>query len=269
MSSGDIRAVKYASAGMILSGLLVTIGLGVLLPLKGSIKDVTSKNYISWSPGGLMGSQGRSPLFGFMWSFIYIGELIYALVIVLSEFLEMTDKTDATDVFTLFNHSACVYAALLLSSVWPSLFVQQKKWSFVLAAFVLVLTACILLIGAVISQPFSNNMWWNDIGAIVTSFFAGWVCVAAALNVGIVTRVYNRGVNANDTEEQQMSIFPLVLSIVLGIVCIFSFNPILPVPLFLSTFFIKGIFTDWRTWSATITCAVSITIASCLVFNNV
>lgn len=257
--SSDAQIVQFASAGLIACGLLCTIGAGALFPLRTPISEVTAKNPVSWSPRSFGGSNpaGKSPLFGIVWSIIYGCELFFAICLLVAA----AQRDVSGDVSIVFNQSACVFSGLLLTSLWPALFSEQTKLSFLLSSILLVVASLVLLIGAVVAKPFAAGSWWLDFGGVATSFFAGWVCVAAAINIGTVTRVYNHGVNARSNSNES-SLFPLVLSVALAIVSIIFANPILSAPLLIATFFINGIFRDWKIWGASIVCVVAIVIAS-------
>ena len=271
MSSGDAQIVQYVSAGMIGCGLLVTVGAGALFPLKTSIGKVTSTNPVPWSPRELGGTGpvGKSPVFGLMWSLIYTGELIYMLMLLATA---ARNDVSSRGVSTVFNHSACVYSGLLMSSLWPAVFSEQKRWCFVLASVQLVVTSIVVTVGAVVAKPFlnavdssSSSNWVLDFGGVVTSFFAGWCSVAAALSIGIVTRVYNRGVNtppSSQPSQPETSLFPLVLSVALATISILFGNPVLLLPFLISTLFIKNAYGDWRVWGAMLVCLLGIAVST-------
>ena len=260
--SSDAQIVQFASAGMILCGLLCTVGASTLFPLKTQISKVTAANPISWSPRSFGGLEpaGKSPIFGMMWSVIYGGELLFAIFLLVAA-AQRNVSGDAHERI-VFNHASCVFSGLLLSCLWPALFSEQTKLFFILSSILLVISSVVLLIGAIISKPFAAGNWWLNFGGVVTSFFAGWVSVATAINIGIVTRVYNHGVNTrSNSNETSKSLFPLVLSVALAIVSIIFANPILSVPLLIATFFMKGIFSDWRIFCSTIVCVLAIVAA--------
>jgi hypothetical protein len=76
--------------------------------------------------------------------------------------------------------------------------------------------------------------------------------------VGITTRVYNRGIDAPATDDEGHSLFPLVLATTLTVLAILFANPILPAPLFIALWFVRGVFSDWRIWVALIVAVVGI-----------
>ena len=254
-SIGDAQTVQFASAGLILSGLAITVGAMMLFPLRTSMSSITSQNQVPWSPRdfGGKGSPGRSPVYGVAWTTIYVGLAAYSFALLIAAAQRSNVDTDAA---RMFNSSACVFAALLTSSLWTPLFAERKRWTFVLAAAVLVFTAIVTMTGAIVAKPFFSEHWWDNFGGAVTSIFAGWTTVAAALSVGIVTRIYNRGLDKGKANEEEKSFFPFVLSVLLSALAITFANPLLPLPLFLALFFVKGIFLkDWRIWSASLVCA--------------
>ena len=266
MSASDARIVQYASAGLIASGLLITLGAGALFPLRTSLSNVTAGNPVPWAPRdfGGAGAPSKSPVYGVMWSLIYAGELFYSVALVIAAFQGEVDM----DVSRMFNHAACVFSALLMSSLWSPLFAENKRWCLLLASVVLVTTACVVMLGAILATPFLTWSWWDDVGGAVTGLFAGWATVAAALNVGTVTRVYNRGLNKGETNDGEYSFFPISLASGLSILAIVFANPMLPVPLFVALFFVNGIFKDWRIWGAAIVCLLGIVIGTGVVFGR-
>jgi hypothetical protein len=155
-----------------------------------------------------------------------------------------------------------------MASIWAPLFKEQKNWTFVLASVLLVSTAAMTSVAAVASKPFFVNEWYVAFGGIFTTFFAGWTLVAAGLSVGIVTRVYNHGLNAPETKDTTgvTSYFPLVLSVITTVLSIVFGNPIFPVPLLLTLPFVHGIFKDWRIWAPAILCVIGIGVGVVMVY---
>ena len=266
MSSDDARIVQLAAAGLVASGLLVTAGATALFPLRTSIGAITRENPVPWGPRDLGGggSPGSSPIYGAIWSFIYAGEFVFAVSLLVAA----AQGRISSDSRRLFVHAACVFSALLVSSLWSPLFAERKRWCFLMASVVLVFTAVVAMMGAVVAKPFfDDEEWFESIGGAVTSVFAGWTTVAAALSIGIVTRVYNRGLDKGASNEDESSFFPLVLSVLLAVIAIVFANPILPVPLFVALFFVKGIaFKDGRVWGASIVCMAGIVVAVVILY---
>jgi len=264
MSQPDAQLAQYAAAGLTACGLLVTVGARFIFPARVPLHTITAKNPVVWAPRGFggVGKGGKSPVFGIMWVLVYGGQLFYTLAL-----LTATARGDvSSDVSMVFNHAACVYAALLTSSLWSALFSEQKRWCFVLASCVLVSTALFSLVGAVVAKPFLSGRWWSDVGGAATSFLAGWATVAAGIGVGTVTRVYNRGVDNDYADGDERSFFPLVLSAGLALVAVLFANPTLLLPLLISTFFMRGFLSDWRIWAATLVCAVGMAISIAMIF---
>lgn len=263
MSSGDAQIVQVVSAGLIVCGLLVIIGAGLLLPARTPLKEVTKNNPVPWSPRGFggKGEVGSSPIFGVMWGSIYTGQLFYAILLLIT-----AAQGNVSDENLIFNQCACVYGGFLMASVWSPLFAEVTRASFVLASIVLLLTAGMVLVAAAVAKPFFVESWWNTVGGCVTSCFAGWATVAAGLSVGITTRIYNRGINSGKSNELEYSFFPLVLSVILAVLAITFANPIIPVPLFFTTFFLKGIYSDWWIFGATIVCVLGVASGTAMIF---
>ena len=166
----------------------------------------------------------------------------------------------------LFNQCGCVTGALLMASTWSALFTEAKNWAFVVCSILLVATALMTGLGAILAKPFFSQEWYTIFGGISTTFFAGWSLVAAGLSVGIVTRVYNHGIDAPERKEPTGSLFPLVLSVVTAVIGILFANPIYPVPLLLTLPFVPGVFKDWRIWVPAIVCAVGVGGGTAMIF---
>lgn len=256
--SDDRLTVQYASAGLIASGLLVTAGATALFPLRVSIGSVTRENPVPWSPKGFFGTgdAGSSPVFGIMWSVIYTGEFVYCVALL----VEAARGRVENDSGVLFTHTSCVYAALLASSLWSPLFAERKRWCLLLASILLVFTAVVGMMGAIYSKPFNGVTGWHRFGGVVTSIFAGWLFVASGLSVGIVTRVYNRGLDMGESSPGERTFFPLLLSIILAVLAAIFSNPVLPAPLFVALFFVDGIASNWRIWAAAVVCVMGIVL---------
>ena len=81
----------------------------------------------------------------------------------------------------------------------------------------------------------------DTVGSVVCSFTAGWLIVAASLSVETTTRVYSKGVDAVDIDEPRYSLTPLIVAVAITITAAIAANPVLPVPLLISMFFVRGI----------------------------
>ena len=264
--STDTLVVQFVSSGLVASGLLCVFSATSLFPSRVSIGEVTRKNPVPWSPRDLGGggSSGKSPIFGLMWSVIFTTQFAFAV----AALVNALQQHEVRDVVSLFNQSACVCGALLMASLWSPLFTEERNWTFVLASILLVVTAAMTTTAAVVSKPFFVDEWYTTFGGISTTFFAGWVLVAAGLSVGIVTRINNRGMNAPESKDTTgtTSYFPLVLSVITAVLAIVFGNPVFPVPLLLTLPFVPGLLNDWRIWVPAIVCVVGIGIGIAMVY---
>jgi hypothetical protein len=131
----------------------------------------------------------------------------------------------------------------------------------------LVTCAALALTGAIVAKPFVDaQTWWAVLQGVVLSVFAGWASVAAGLSVGITTRVYNRGIDVDfKDDEHAWSPFPLVLSGLLAIIAILFANPLLPVPLAVSTAFMKN-FRKLYVWAALVVCVVGMCVGVAMAY---
>lgn len=262
--STDTLLVQLVSSGLLACGLLAVFSATALFPARVSIGEVTRRNPIPWSPRALggKGSAGRSPVFGAMWGLIFLSIFVFLIAIFAYALMQQEVQEPAT----LFNQCGCVTGALLMASVWTPLFTAAQNWTFVVASILLVVTAMMTGLGAILAKPFFSQEWWMIFGGISTTFFAGWALVAAGLSIGIVTKVYNHGIDAAERKEPTSSFFPLVLSVVTAVIAIVFANPIYPVPLLLTLPFVPGIFKDWRVWVPAIICVVGIGGGTAMVF---
>lgn len=262
--STDTLAVQFASSGLLACGLISVFSATALFPNRVSIGEVTRRNPVPWSPRALggAGSAGRSPIFGAMWSLIFLSIFVFLVAIFSYALMQQEVQAPAA----LFNQCGCVAGALLMASTWTPLFTEAKNWTFAVASILLVATALMTVLAAVLAKPFFSQEWWMIFGGISTTFFAGWALVAAGLSVGVVTRVYNHGIDAPERKEATGSFFPLVLSVVAAVLAIVFANPIYPIPLLLTLPFVPGIFNDWRVWVSAIVCVVGIGGGTATVF---
>lgn len=264
--STDTLVIQFVSSGMVASGLLCVFSAGSLFSSRVSIGEVTRRNPVPWSPrdfgGG--GSSGRSPLFGLMWSIIFATQFVFAVAILVNAL----QQHEVREPVSLFNQCACVAGAFLMASIWSPLFTEERNWTFVIASILLVATAAMTSVAAIVSKPFFVDEWYTTFGGISTTFFAGWSMVAAGLSVGIVTRINNRGMNAPEPKDTTgtTSYFPLVLSILAAVLAIVFANPIFPLPLLLALPFVPGLVKDWRIWVSAIMCAVGIGVGVAMVY---
>lgn len=259
----DTLVVQFSSAGIVASGLLCIFSARFVFPERISIGAITRKNPVPWAPRKFGGANGKSPIFGLMWSVIFLSQFGFAVAI----FIHALRQNEVSDAPSLFNQCACIAGGLVLASVWAPLFTTNKKWSFVWASVLLCTTSVMATVGAVVAKPFFVAEWYNLVGGVSTTIFAGWTLVAAGLSIGIVTRVYNRGIGTREqTDVTETSSFsPLFLSVVTGILSTVFANPVFPIPLFVTLFFVQGI-TSWRIWGAAIVCVFGIGIGCGMVF---
>lgn len=260
----DGRFVQLSGVGVVASGLLAVGASQLLFPLQTSISTVTRRNPVPWSPRGFGGAgrEGKSPVFGVMWGLIFLSQF----VIVVAGLVEALAGVVVEDDVAFFSQAGCVGGALLLASVWTPMFTINAAWAFVISSILLLTTAALATTGAIVGQPFSQPEWLAVFFGCSTSFFAGWTLVAAALSVGIVTRAYNRGVNAPEGVEIGISYFPLALAVIVLVLAILFANPIVPAPLAITLFFVPGIFSDWRIWVAQIVCLCAVGVGVLIVF---
>jgi len=252
----DGRVVQLCGVGAVASGLMAVGASRLLFPSQTSISAVTRRNPVPWSPRGFggVGREGKSLVFGIMWGLIFLSQFLFVVAGLVEVFAGVVVEDDVS----FFNQAGCVGGALFLASVWTPVFTINAAWAFVVSSILLLTTAALATTGAVIAKPFSHTEWLAVFFGFSTSFFAGWTLVAAALSVGIVTRAYNRGVNAPEGVEGGLSYFPLALSVLVLVLAILFANPILPAPLAITFFFVPGIFSDWRVWVAQIVCVCAI-----------
>lgn len=256
----DILVIQFASCGLLVSGLLCIVSARVVFPERISIGEITRKNPVPWSPRNFGGTDGKSPIFGFMWSVIFLSQFGFAV----ASFIYALRKHEVADAPSLFNQCACIAGALVIASVWAPLFTTNKKWSFVWASVLLCTTSVLATVGAVVAKPFFVAEWYILLGGVSATIFAGWTLVAAGLSIGIVTRVYNHGIGTRDQTDVTgtSSFFPLILSIATATLAIVFANPIFPLPLLVTLVFVPGITSDWRIWTAAIVCILGIGFGS-------
>jgi hypothetical protein len=260
--------VQYASAGLLACGILSNVATSLLFQNRRSIGEVSRHNPLIWAPRDLGGggTPGSSPIYGLMWSAIYFGAFASAICTLVAT-TQGSDLQGHAAAASLFNGSANACGAFLLASLWGPLFTENRKWTFVVASVLLVTCAALALTGAIVAKPFVDaQTWWAVLQGVVLSVFAGWASVAAGLSVGITTRVYNRGIDVDfKDDEHAWSPFPLVLSGLLAIIAILFANPLLPVPLAVSTAFMKN-FRKLYVWAALVVCVVGMCVGVAMAY---
>ena len=247
--------VQQVCAGILSCGVTTNIATGFLFHDRVSISDVSRQNPLSWAPRGLWGNgvPGKSPLFGIFWFSIYFLVMCSAISLLAASFAGVTvSSSERAD--NLFNSCACATGSLFLAAAWGGVFTLGRKWALVFASVLLVGCALLSTTGAVLSKPLSREaVWFERLTAVSISLLGGWCCVAAGLGVGIVTRAYNRGLNAVETDEfssVSWSPFPIVLAAIVGPIGVVFGNPIIPLPLAIATLFMPQL-KKWYIWAAT------------------
>ena len=193
---------------------------------------------------------GKSPLFGIFWFSIYFLVMCSAISLLAASFAGVTvSSSERAD--NLFNSCACATGSLFLAAAWGGIFTLGRKWALVFASVLLVGCALLSTTGAVLSKPLSREaVWFERLTAVSISLLGGWSCVAAGLGVGIVTRAYSRGLDAIESEfEGAWSPFPIVLAATTGAIGVVFANPLLSLPLAVSTFFMPKL-RRWHVWAA-------------------
>ena len=262
-TADDKRIVQFLSAAMPAAGLLAVWSARAVFSSNVTIGQVSRRNAVSWSPKAFGGQKGRSPLIGAMWVLIFSSQFLFSATILYNTLVQ---NEFTTDVSSLFNQCALTAAALLVASVWEPVFLIERPWSFVLASVLLTTTASMATIAAVVADPFLQDNWYLVFGGVSATIFSGWTIVAAGLSVGIVTRVYNRGVGTREVDvDDTTSLWPLVLAIVTAVLSIAFSNPIFCVPLLATLFFVQGVATSWRIWAAVGVCVVGIVLGVLIV----
>ena len=268
IDDGDLRVVQLVSAGLVACGLLVTVGSSLMFSSGSKVGKITAENMLSWSPRGFCGSgpPGKSPVFGVMWSSIYLSQLYFSIVLLITAL----QNSVFHDQVALFTACACVFSSTTIAAFWTPVFTSNTKTGFVLASILLISCATIATIGAVAGKPFLNPEFDDpliDAGLTFISFFAGWTLVASGLSIGITVRAYDRGVGAKSTDaEDAVSFFPLALSVLAAVVAILFAVPVLPLPLLIALFFVKDLFKRWTLWIAAIVSVVGIVVGIVMVF---
>lgn len=225
---------------------------------KTSVGEVTRRNMVPWSPVGFLGTGQRSPIFGFMWTSIYLlaGVSVVSLLIAGLGRVHISSQNNVL--------WACVAAFLcfFVSGFWRIFYVQETPTSFVISSVILLLCCASSGVACFLVNPFASldNSWAEDVCGCSFAILFGWVLIAFTLSVGTTTRVYNRGVGSMDTEEQSHSWWPMILGIIAIILASSFFNGLLAVPLLASSFFFKGFRKSWKVWIASVLAAVAVAV---------
>lgn len=229
---------------------------------KNTVGNVTRKNMVPWSPSGFLGTGERSPVYGIMWGIIYtlaagciVGLIIAAL-----------GRAPVHEPERLMWASFSCFCCFLFSSLWELFYTRETPTGFVLASVILCLCAVVSGISSFLINPFADvrDSWAEDLCGVCFAFLFGWVLVATALSIGITTRVFNRGINANTIEEDETSWWPLALGILSIILSCVFFNGVIALPLLTASFFFRGFLKTWRVWIASVLAAVAAGVGVCL-----
>ena len=268
VSTNDV--VLYSASGLIGCGIVSNAAASLLFTNSKSISSISRENGLIWAPRNFLGAgdAGNSPIYGIMWGFVYFTSALSVVVTLIYSAMQNLNIQYDSEADAFFNSSALSCSAFLVAAVWGRIFSINKKWSFVVSSCLLLLAALFAVTAAVVNKAFlvTELKAYQVINCVAISFFAGWICVAASLGVGITTRVYNRGIGKHVEEDDTMfSVFPLVLSILLSIVSILFAIPILPLPLFMTTFFMKK-FRKWYVWGTALVSGVSICVSVGMIF---
>lgn len=265
--------VGRLSAALILCGLLVTIGVGLLFPRgrrPNSISQVSATFSVPWSPRGLLGRGpiGRSPVFGFFWSLVYIGCFLFAILLLVTP-----PSVPSIGTSQLFTLGILTFLSLAISPWWSPIFTLATRPAFVASATILVTVALLEVACVWASGPFSTSEsladgnWVIVFGRAATGLFAGWSAVAAALDVAITTRVFDRGSQgARASVREGRSFTPLVLAAILAVfACVFR-NPVVLAPLLITLLFVPKVLSSWPLWSAGLVGAAGLGVSIGLCF---
>jgi len=250
LSDEDARTIQLVSSGFLTCGLAMAVLVPAVFPSIRSVKSVSERNSVFWSPRGFLGAKGRSPIFGIAWFLIYSSQLYLAVALLIVSL----QNSILPDPIGLLNGSACIFAATMLSSLWTPLFTLAKPWAFTASSTLLILCAVFATVGVVACKPLFHGVIWLDIGLAMLSIFSGWVITAAAISIGITTKAYSRGVDS--IEQDEASLAPIIVSILLFVLGVVFANPVLPATLLVATLFMP---IQMRSiWISTVICAAGV-----------
>ena len=203
------------------------------------IVNIVQRNILSFSPRQLggRGTAGSSPIYGAMWSTIY---LLTAGSVFVFVFVDGKPELETSAVL-----GAC---SLALAAFWEPIFLVESPWSFAASATILGVVAILAVAAAAIADPFKGmngaSPFYLYVYGICVSILAGWASVAASIGVGLTVRVYSRGIGAR-SHKGERSLLPIILAVVMAVVSIVFSNPLIIVPLIITCFFMPGVFRDW------------------------
>ena len=213
-----------------------------------SVRTVTARNSVPWSPTGFLGRGGKSPVFGFMWTVIYT----WCVVCIVCTLVAGLGRQLAQGSQSLCWACVFCFLAFLFASFWEVVYIQEKAWSFIASSVLLLIAACTLGVASFLVTPFLHTSlsWFENTCGLFFAFFFGWVLVAFAISLGTVTRYYNRGSSRLDDEES--SYWPFSLGIIVLILCCAFANGFIAIPMLIASFFFRGYLKRWQIWSSSI-----------------
>lgn len=224
--------------------------LGVVLNANRRVGDTACAWRLSYSPA--------SPAFG-IWAVIYIwtiGSIVGQLA------KGYTAPTYLAEPQT----SYLMGLAWLLVGLWGLTFgrgADRDRPAYIaLAAFVLAAASVVAMGAVVVEHSWRSMDAWRIVGVGVPySLFAGWLCVATTLNIGIAVesasrppdyrcergpRRYSTLLRADPIDARAWSSWvPLLVSILLSAAAFVIADPVLVVPPFVAVWFMKGHFKNW------------------------
>ena len=259
----DAQLIPLISAGFLCLGLSTVAASA--LAFRGSLNtvgDVTRKNMVPWSPAGFLGRGDRSPVFGIMWGIIYLLAAVSTAVLTICGLGRAAVRQPDRLLWASFSCFVC----FLFASLWRVFYTRQTPTGFVVASVLLCLCAVAAGVSSFLIVPFFHvrNSVAEDLCGVCFAFLFGWVLVAAALSIGITTRVFNRGSSPLEEDEMGRSWWPMALGILSIIVACAFFNGIIALPLLTASFFFRGFLKTWRVWIASVLAAVAVGVGVCL-----
>lgn len=205
---------------------------------------------ISWSPTSLLdqsGSPGTSPLFGIMWTtlWLFCGVIfpVYALLLGVVDSFQFPEEDD------VLNSASFLGAGLFFSGMWSWLFTLQTPTSPWSAAAVSTLGAALMITSVAIYRPFARGVWHVSLFMGVPYEFAtGWACTMAALTISTAVHVSDHGgaaaPNNTDDPTRRQSLVPLAVAASLACLAFSLSAPVLPIPFAFCMLHVSG-----RAWN--------------------
>ena len=217
-----------------------------------TIGDVACGWRLSYSPA--------SPAFA-IWGLIYAGNAVAIVV-------QIVDSVKGIDTYAAAPWVNYLFAwAWLQTGVWVCFFGGTaggaRKVGITVAAFIIV-SAAMTATGAVCIEGFwrRRDAWAIAAVGVWYSLFAGWLCVASALGIGVAwaanTRPFDAQCTRQSREERrrtyntfvragvdERSCVPLLVAILISIPTFLVPDPALAVPAIVGIYFVKGHFKNW------------------------